>query len=1022
MPARPDAEKAEQDSRGSRLDSWKEIAGYLNRHVTTIRRWEKHEGLPVHRHRHARLGSIYAYTRELDAWFESRREEVDDRGSGLSERLPPPPILAERAHEAVHLTGRTEELSVLQSLWARTSRGQQQIAVVTGEPGVGKTRLVLEFASSIARQATVLVGRCDREALVAYAPWIAILQWMIRATPAQVLRQQLAGVEATSELAQIVPDIATRIHIGEPPASATPDGRRYHLFEAATQLLAAASQHAPILLVIDDLQWADPGSLLLLRHMIRSTRERAICILITHRNDVPDWSAEFRDLVESLRREHAPARIGLHRLSTDDVRDMIEAWTGCDAPSVLTRFVARHSEGNPLFVVELLKHLDEVGALTAPDGGARPLTLADLGLPEGIRQLIGRRLERLGPTTRRLLTLAAVMGREFRLSIIEGLIDVGEDGVLDAMDEALAARVVTEEPGVPGTFSFTHTLIREALYTSITAARRVRLHHRIAGALEQHSSPFESRLGELAHHFGQAAVYKSAEKALNYATRAGDHAVTTLAFESAAHFYEMALRTMDFMAPNTDATAKRFELHLKRGKSFFAVGHWAPAKHAFEAATSLLDPTDQEKQCELLVRLAETAFWLMDVPALRTFAGEAQVLAARVARDDLWADAQAWRASAMVSDGDVLTAVQMDHEALARAGGIRSFGLARIPLTLYWAGRSAEAVQHGHQAVATARGAEDPSFLLYALQHLGLSLSGAGRFDEALRVFDEARDVGRRCGALPLLARATSMSVAPLLSLGDLKGAMARAFEARELAYRVAFEPPLVSAGIDLLVIFARQQDPGRAEALLDETAQAVNRASGWHAWKWGMRLSQARAELAFAREAWGEAVEAATHVIDQSRRRHRPRYEALALITRARAARRLGARSALDDARTAVDCGSTVGGSGSPAGRVNRASRNGWNRRAARRGSADGSENRTRGLGRNLAVGVPHLCGPHSASRGHCLTGCRQETWYPEKGLGVRSAPRPSHVSGDRVTPGGLIESIRAQPRACRRLSSHPA
>jgi len=583
---------------------------------------------------------------------------------------------------------------------------------------------------------------------------------------------------------------------------------------------------------------------------------------------------------------------------------MIEEWIGRASPPSLTRMVARHTEGNPLFVVEMLKHLDEVGALTAGDEGNRPLTLAEVGLPEGIRQLIGRRLDRLGPTTRRLLTIAAVMGREFRLSVIEGLVNVGEDAVLDAMDEALAASVVTEEPGVPGNFSFTHTLIREALYTSITAARRVRLHHRIAGALEQQSSPLESRVAELAYHFGQAVVFKSAEKALDYATRAGDQAIASLAFESAAHWYEMALRAMALAAPHSDATEKRFELHVKRGRSFFAVGQWASAKNAFEAATSLLDPSEQERRCELLVGLAETAFWLMDVSALRKFAGEAQELADRVGRDDLWADAQAWMASAMVSDGDVLAAVEMDRIALARAGGIRSFGLARIPLTLYWAGRPDEAIQHGLQAVERARTAQEPAFLLYALQHLGLSLSGAGRFDEALRVFDEARAFGRQCGALPLLARATSMSVAPLLSLGDLKRAMARAFEARELAHRVAFEPPLVSAGIDLLMIFARQQDPGPAAALLKETAEAVQKATGWHAWKWDMRFSQARAELALARDAWVEAAEAATHTIDQSRRRHRPKYEALALIARARAARRLGARSALQDARAAVDVG----------------------------------------------------------------------------------------------------------------------
>src|SRR5687768_15465560 len=142
MAAKPQAEKdSGRDARGTRLESWKEIAGYLNRHVTTIRRWEKHEGLPAHRHRHSRLGSIYAYTRELDVWFESRREERDDPRVATtgtlesSERLPPPPLLAGGAHEAVHLTGREEEIRLLRSSWERAARGQQQIAVVTGEPG-----------------------------------------------------------------------------------------------------------------------------------------------------------------------------------------------------------------------------------------------------------------------------------------------------------------------------------------------------------------------------------------------------------------------------------------------------------------------------------------------------------------------------------------------------------------------------------------------------------------------------------------------------------------------------------------------------------------------------------------------------------------------------------------------------------------------------------------------------------------------------------------------------------------------
>ena len=903
-----DEEAPGREFRGKRLDSWKEIAGYLNRHVTTVRRWERHEGLPVHRHRHARLGSIYAYTRELDTWFESRREAIEALAAGFpghshgaTDRLPSPPWVSAASRAEPVLTGREHERGLLERVWERACRGEQQVVLATGEPGIGKTRLALEFARSVARRATVLVGRCDREALVGYAPWIGILQWMIRTTPAEILRQRVAAIDASCELVEIVPELASRVHLGKPSVPTTPEGRRYRMFEAASELLAAASRRAPLLVLIDDLHWADRESLLLLRHVLRSTRHSALCLVLTHREDVPEWSPEFRDVLESVGREHATTRVALQRLSPQHVRHIIASWTGREVPEALAAFVARHTEGHPLYVVEMLKHLQETDALDPHELWRPGVSLADVGLPLGIRQLIGRRLDRLRPVTRRLLTLGAVMGREFRLPVIEALLGEGEDAVLDAIDEALAAGVVAEEAGSPGRFSFTHTLVRETLYTSITATRRVRLHQRIGSELERHAAAGTARLTELAYHFGEAAAFKDAEKAVDCAIRAGDHEHDTLALEAAAHWYDVALRSMDFTAPSPGSARQRSDLHAKRGRSLLAVGQWAAAKQAFEAAASLLGPGQLETRCQLAVRLAETSFWLMDVPALRGFAAEAQALAAQLGRDDLWAEAQAWLASAMVSDGDVLTAVEMDRTALDRAGGIRSFGQARAPLTLYWAGRAEEAVQRARQAVDTARTSEDPSFLLYALQHLGLGLSGSGRFDEAVKVFDEARAFGRRCGALPLLARATSMSVAPLMSLGDLPGAMARALEARDLAHRVAFEPPLVSAGIDLLLIFARQQEPGRADALLRETRDAVRKAAGWHGWKWSMRLAQATAELALARGACDDAVRAATEVVEQSRARHRLKYEALGRATRARAAHQLRLGCAATEAMAAV-------------------------------------------------------------------------------------------------------------------------
>jgi tetratricopeptide (TPR) repeat protein len=401
--------------------------------------------------------------------------------------------------------------------------------------------------------------------------------------------------------------------------------------------------------------------------------------------------------------------------------------------------VTQYSEGNPLFVVEILRHLTEIQAFGSVEA-ASEMRLSEVGLPATVRDLISRRFDRLNATTHRLLTLAAVMGREFRLSVIEILAEVGEDAVLDAMDEALLAGVIVEEPGAPGHFSFSHALVRETLYGRISAARRVRLHHRIATALEGQGSKV---LGELAYHFTLAAAHKDARKAVDYAVRAGDQATTALAFEDAAGYYDMALQAIDLVTGETEDQWLRFDLHVKRGRSFMTVGYWAAARAAFDAAASLLPPDDQLRRCELLVQLAEASFWLMDVNALRAYAAEAQTLAERLRRDDLWADAMAWLASANVADGDVAGGVEMDRATVSRVGGIQSFALARMPLTLYWIGRLGEATEHASQAVERARTADDPAFLLYALQHLGLSLSGSGRYDEAVRTFDEARAFGR---------------------------------------------------------------------------------------------------------------------------------------------------------------------------------------------------------------------------------------------------------------------------------------
>lgn len=895
-----------------RLDSWKEIASYLNRHVTTVRRWERLEALPVHRHRHGTLGSVYAHPSELDAWFDGRRPRPAERPGAAAEAGQdfhlPPPMLLEVHSSGVPLMGREAEWRTLAGRWDAARHGRQQLVVLTGEPGIGQTRLAFEFARSVSSNAAVLAGRCDREQLLPFAPFVEVLQRLVRELPAAILRERLEAVEGSIELSQLLPELATGGRRRSSSIPLTPEGRRYRMFEAFAGLLRATSRREPVLLVIEDVHWADRGSMLLLRHLVRAAHDAPICTIVTYCESEASRSPWCEEIVADLRREPSATYVALGGLSGQHVRDLVGAWPDHRVAPHVAEVVAEVTQGNPLFIIEMMRHLSDPAVLSRVDAARGGISLTELGLPRSLRDLIVRRLSGLSDSCNKLLTLAAVTGREFHVSTLEALAGDSEEAVLDGMDEAVAATILREGPGVPGCFSFTHAIVRETLYGRLTAARRVRLHWRVARELERQSAAGTLPLAALAHHFHQAASFKDAPKAVKYAIRAAEHAASGLALEDAARYYEMALEALDFLPSDPALHRTRFELHERRGRSFFQVGHWGSARTEFERALTLLNAGDEVRRCELLVKLAETAFWLMDVSGLRRFASEAQRLAEAVHRDDLWADALVWMASADVADGDMTSAMESDRRAVARAGGIRSFGLARVPLTLYWAGRTLEAVEGATQAVERARGSGDPAFLLYALQHLGLCLSGAGHYDEALDVFEEAQTFGRRCGALPLLARALSMSVAPLLSLGDLEGATGRALEARALAHRVAFEPPVVSAGIDLLLLAARSDAPERGDTLLPEVAAAVEKASGWHAWKWRLRLWQARAELALARSDWNEALIAASHVVEQSRARKRPKYEALGLSARARAEAGLGMKGAAKSAREATAVGRRLG------------------------------------------------------------------------------------------------------------------
>jgi tetratricopeptide (TPR) repeat protein/predicted Ser/Thr protein kinase len=822
--------------------------------------------------------------------------------------IPPPPAFAPPAAGQTTLVGRDAELGAMRTAWDRARTGRRQLVLVGGEPGIGKTRFVCDFTRSVTDGGITLLGRCDQEALVPYQPFVEALEWYGRECPVGLLEAQLANVDGIRELAHLVPTLRRRAALPAEQVESNAEGQRYRLFEAAATLLSAIARSRPLLIVLEDLHWADRPTLLMLRHLVRSSHEAALCLVATYRETELGRTHPLAEILADLRRDEGVVRIALRGLSEAHVDELITHSIGRGSPAALTRAVAENTEGNPFFIGEVLRHLAETGALTRFD---RPLAGRgkELGVPEGVREVIGRRLARLSDACNRVLGLAAVVGREFNLPVLQALADLPEDRLLDVLDEALGARLVQEAPGVPGRYAFTHALVRETLYAEPTTARRARLHRQVAETIERLAPPGEEPLADLAYHYSQSASAGDAERAITYAVRAAERAAAAFALEEAARFYNLALQALDLLPADASTRGRRLDLHSRRGRAFGDLGMWAPARQELEIALELIDPGATAQRAELLGQLAKCAFWMLDTPAVRRYAAEELTIAESLGRDNLVADAMSWVAGVLNADGDVVGAAEMDRKAMARIGGARSFGLARTVITLYHLGLVDEALERANEAVESSRTAADPNFRVYALQHLGISLAGTGRYAEARRAFDELRTLGRQYGVLPMLARGIAMAGGVEIALGDYKRGEATAHEARELARRVSFAPPLVSSSIDLLFVYARTHEPGRAEAMVDDVAASVAAASGWHGWLWRLRMSEARAELALARGHWDDAITMASECIEDSRARSRLKYEILGLITRARARQAQDQiTAAREDASRAVSLARTLG------------------------------------------------------------------------------------------------------------------
>ena len=470
--------------------------------------------------------------------------------------------------------GRAGELAQLVAALDDAFAGRGRLILLAGEPGIGKSRLADALAEQArARGAGVLVGRCwEAGGAPAYWPWIQALRIQIADTEPEALRAQLGA--GAAELAQLIPEVRERLPQLPEPAPAG-EGARFRLFQAASSFLRSAAQVRPLVVVLDDLHAADEPSLLLLRYLARELDDSRLLVVGAYRDVDPTLRDALTSAVAELVREPHTAQIGLVGLTTENVAEYVELSTAIEPAPRLVEAIHAETEGNALFVSEVVHLLAAEGRVDEADAQVR--------IPPGVRAVIGRRLARLSADCQALLVPAAVMGREFGLEALTELSRLGPGELMDVLNEAMTERVLDDVPGAPARVRFGHALIRDTLYDGLTAARRMQLHREVGEALEVvYSSDPEPHLAELAQHFVAAAPIGVGDKAIEYARRAGDRAAEQLAFEEAARHYEIALTLVDDQVV-------RCELLLALGDAEARAGDSPASKQAFREAAELAE-------------------------------------------------------------------------------------------------------------------------------------------------------------------------------------------------------------------------------------------------------------------------------------------------------------------------------------------------------------------------------------------------------------------------------------------------
>ncbi|HEY41971.1 MAG TPA: protein kinase [Dehalococcoidia bacterium] len=499
--------------------------------------------------------------------------------------------------------GREPEQKQLQAAFDGAMSGQGALMMVVGEPGIGKTALCEQLSTYVTlRGGKTLVGHCYEEGSLSL-PYLAFVEAMrsyVMTRETRDLRKELGT--GAADVARIVSEVREKLKV-EPKPSESPEEERYRLMQAVTSFLTSAAKVQPLLIVLEDLHDSDKGTLEMLTHVSRNLSGARLMIVGTYRDVEVDRTHPLSASLAELRRVATFDRVLLRGLNADEVRRMLESITRQDVPWGLAEAVHRQTEGNPLFVQEVVRYLVEEGLINR-EGGQWKATQLEMSIPEGLRDVVGKRLSGLSQECNRILSIASVIGREFQLAVLQKVADISDDELFVALEEAKAAAVVEERStvGAAVTYRFTHAFFRQTLYEEIIAPRRIRLHQQVGKALEEvYGKRLEEHAAELAEHFSYSPDTEGLAKAVSYGEMAAEKASSVYAYGEAIRLLEQALKVQEVLNP--EDKAKRCDILLTLSDTLVNAGESrraldAELQEAFSLAEGISDENRAARACE----------------------------------------------------------------------------------------------------------------------------------------------------------------------------------------------------------------------------------------------------------------------------------------------------------------------------------------------------------------------------------------------------------------------------------------